>query len=61
MLSIGCSLIAPSFAQSDEKTAVNARVIKLYRAGNFSEAIPLAQRALAIREKALGPGHFDVP
>jgi hypothetical protein len=26
----------------------------------YADAIPLAQRALAIREKALGPDHPDV-
>jgi hypothetical protein len=60
MLSIGLFLIVPSFAQNDEAAALNAKVIELYRAGKFSEAIPLAQRALVIREKVLGPDHHDV-
>jgi len=30
---------------------------QLYRAGHFQEAIPLAERALAINEKLLGPEH----
>jgi CHAT domain-containing protein/Tfp pilus assembly protein PilF len=31
-----------------------------YKAGRYSDAIPIAQQALAIREKALGRGHPDV-
>jgi hypothetical protein len=42
-------------APNDESTTLNAKVFELYGAGKYSEAIPLAQRALAIREKALGP------
>ena len=47
-------------AQSSAEDDLNKRVIELYRAGKFAEAIPLAQRALAIREKALGPNHPGV-
>ena len=43
-----------------EADALNAQVFQLYRAGKYAEAIPLAQRALAIDEKALGPDHPDV-
>jgi tetratricopeptide (TPR) repeat protein len=32
----------------------------LYQAGKFTEAIPLAERALALGVKALGPEHLDV-
>ena len=35
----------------DEATALNQQVIQLYNQGRFSEALPLAQRALGIREK----------
>jgi CHAT domain-containing protein/Tfp pilus assembly protein PilF len=34
--------------------------LKLQRAGKYEEARPLAERALSIREKALGPEHTDV-
>src|SRR4029077_6667255 len=44
----------------DEATALNQQVIQLYNQGRFSEALPLAQRALAMREEALGPDHPDV-
>ena len=46
----------------DRRTAdeLNKRVIELYGAGRYAEAIPLAQQALAIYENALGPDHPDV-
>ena len=44
----------------DEATALNQQVIQLYNQARFSEALPLAQRALTIREKTLGPDHPDV-
>ena len=52
----------PTAAQPplDEAKALNTKVIELYRAGKAAEAIPLAQRALALREKALPAGHPDI-
>ena len=47
-------------AQEDEAAALAARAAALQRAGKYSEAIPLAQQVLAIREKQLGPDHPDV-
>jgi len=44
----------------DEAMALNTRVVELYRAGKAGEAIPLAQRALALREAALPAGHPDI-
>jgi tetratricopeptide (TPR) repeat protein len=35
------------------------QVSQYYAKGQYQQAIPLAQRALAIREKALGPEHPD--
>ena len=43
-----------------DAAALNQQVTQLYNQGRYSEAIPLAQRALAIREKAPGPDHPDV-
>src|SRR5262245_4910999 len=37
-----------------------AEVIRLFRAGKYDEARPLAERVLELREKALGPDHHDV-
>src|ERR1700737_1846913 len=46
--------------QADEANELSKKVIELYDAGQYSDAIPVAQQALAIREKALGPDHPDV-
>ena len=55
-----CIVATPAPAQNDTATALNAKVIELSRARKYAEAIPLAQRALAIRERTLGPNHLDV-
>jgi CHAT domain-containing protein len=54
--------VGPAMGQEELKEAneLNQQVEKLYQAGKYAEAIPLAQRILAIREKALGPEHPDV-
>ena len=46
--------------ETDEASELNKKVIELYSAGRYSDAIPIAQRILAIREKALGRDHPDV-
>ena len=46
--------------QTKEADALTAQYTKLYEQGRYSEAIPLAQRILAIREKSLGPNHPNV-
>jgi hypothetical protein len=51
---------AAAVAQKDEAAALAARVAALQQAGKPSEAIPLAQQVLTIREKQLGPDHPDV-
>jgi hypothetical protein len=40
-----------------EAQRLNAQVLQYYSTGRYQQAIPLAQRVLAIREKALGPEH----
>jgi len=55
-------LAAPARAAGDpleEARVLNQQVVKLYQAGRYQDALPLAQRALEIREKALGPEHPD--
>ena len=39
----------------DEATSLNQQAIHLYGRGRYSEAIPVAQRALAVQEKELVP------
>jgi CHAT domain-containing protein len=43
-----------------EAEKLNQQVMQLYRQGQYAAAIPLAQSALAIFEKALGSNHPDV-
>src|SRR6516164_6797422 len=60
---VGFLLAVPhaAFAQGlAEAAALNQQFIQLYSQGRYSEATPLAQRALEIQEKALGPHHPTV-
>src|ERR1700683_1933767 len=57
VLALTCGFAASSLAQSRAADELNKRIHELSQAGKYAEAIPLAQRALAIREKALGPDH----
>jgi tetratricopeptide (TPR) repeat protein len=57
MVMVICFASAPAIAQQEEADALNRRANELYQAGKFSEAMPLAQRSLAILEKALGADH----
>jgi CHAT domain-containing protein/Tfp pilus assembly protein PilF len=54
------STVMPDAARSDEAAALQAKAEELSRQGKYADAIPLAQRALAIREKTLGPDHPNV-
>jgi len=47
-------------AELQEAERLNQRVVELYQQGKYAEAIPLAEKALAIREKVLGAEHPDV-
>jgi CHAT domain-containing protein/Tfp pilus assembly protein PilF len=64
-VALACGFATPSIAQSsqaDEKSAegLDREVLALVGAGKFAGAVPLAQKALAMREQALGPDHPDV-
>lgn len=43
----------------EEASDLNKKVLKLFETKSYQEALPLAQRALQIREKYLGPEHPD--
>ena len=43
-----------------EANELNQRVVKLYQAGKYAEALPLAHSALEFSEKALGSNHSEV-
>ncbi len=57
-----CLSVNPASGQEALKEAneLNQRAMKLQQAGKLAEAIPLARRALELREQALGPTHPDV-
>ena len=57
LLAVPHAAIAQGLA---EAAALNQQAVKLYNERRYSEAMPLAQRALAIQEKALGPNHPSV-
>jgi CHAT domain-containing protein/tetratricopeptide (TPR) repeat protein len=61
-LIIAASLFAswPSTAQRDLAAADVAAMDKLHRAGNYAQAIPIAQRVVAIYEATYGPNHVKV-
>ena len=50
----------PQPAVSAEAKRLSEQVIKLYGEGRYDEALPLAERALALYEKALGSDHPHV-
>ena len=55
-----CSPIAAVWGQAadlGEAQRLSQQVVQLYQQGKYAEAAPLGERALAIREKALGPKH----
>ncbi|QSJ20056.1 tetratricopeptide repeat protein [Nostoc sp. UHCC 0702] len=53
-------LSAQQSAELEEAKRLNQQVVQLYGEGKYSQAIPLAERALAITEKVLGAYHPDV-
>jgi CHAT domain-containing protein len=50
----------PENGELAEAERLNQQVVKLYNQRKYEKAIPLAQRSLAIREKALGKDHPSV-
>ena len=56
-LSVSHVALAQSLFEAND---LDQQVIQLYNQGRFSDALQLAQRALTIREKALGPDHPDL-
>lgn len=63
-LIIAISLFLPTAAVCqgpvDEASAIDEQVIQFYRQGKFTEALPLAERSLQIRERSLGRNHAYV-
>ena len=57
-LATSACLATPALAQNI--SAQTAKILELNRAGNYAEALALAQKTLADAEKAHGPVHRDV-
>src|SRR5205085_3559587 len=53
-------IVAQAQGTLDDARQYNQEVGWLYNQGRFAEALPMAQRALEIRERILGPSHADV-
>ncbi len=51
---------AQQSAELEEAKRLSEQVNQLYNQGQYAAAIPLAEQALTIREKVLGPEHPDV-
>ncbi len=51
---------APSWAAEDEAGVLSLQMKELYRVGKYQEALPLAQKSLALREKEFGPDDANV-
>ncbi|HWO23498.1 MAG TPA: CHAT domain-containing tetratricopeptide repeat protein [Kofleriaceae bacterium] len=66
VLFLGCSRTESQWSTaepkepSDEATSLDKQVETLYSQGQYREALPLAERSLALREKVLGARHPDV-
>jgi len=62
MLAVCALLLGPraSARENDDAEALYTEVMRLYQQGRYEEAIPLAERALAIQEKAFGPEHLEI-
>jgi len=58
VVTLGMSM--PALAQMGAEADLSAKAAELERAGDYAKAISLAERALAIREKALGLNHFEL-
>ena len=60
LLQPGPLLIATEQDDLAKASSLNKQVNKLYQAGKFNDAIPIAQEFLELSEKALGPDHADI-
>ena len=62
--SVCFSFTSHSLAQNqslEEAETLYQQMIKLYKQGRYSDAIPVAEIVLAMREKSLGPEHPNSP
>jgi tetratricopeptide (TPR) repeat protein len=59
LLEPGALLSGDREADLAKLSSLNAKVVELYQAGKFSEAIPIAKKALELSTTALGPDNPD--
>jgi TPR repeat protein/CHAT domain-containing protein len=61
LLALGLWLLTSltSLAKDDDLPELNERIYKLFQEGQFQEAVPLAQKAVAIARRLRGPEHPD--
>ena len=64
-LACGCLTVsaqtAPTLSPAlQEAQKISAEVVRLFQQKKYDEALPLAQKAIAIREKELGKNHLSV-
>jgi tetratricopeptide (TPR) repeat protein len=52
--------VVAQIVSNTDMNALSQQIIQLRNQGRYSEAIPLAQRVVAIQQKTLGPEHPDV-
>jgi tetratricopeptide (TPR) repeat protein len=57
LLLLGSRALAEPAPESAAVETLNADADRLYREGRFDEAIALAERALSIQKRAVGPDH----
>lgn len=61
VVAAGVLLAAPAAAETTtEADKLQAELAHLNEVGNHADALPIAQRVLALREMMLGPDHTDV-
>jgi len=60
IVSLLTGLAVSSWYRTDYPKLLTNQVIRLYQAGKYAEALPIAQRSLALREKTLGREHPEV-
>src|SRR5215469_10981388 len=51
---------SPALSESIETKLLDEQIARLFREGRYSEAVPLAQQLLELREKAVGSDHPEV-
>ena len=59
-LTLAASFVFQASAQSNDADPLTKTVVELITTGKYESALPLAEQALEIQEKALGPDHPDV-